>query len=123
VRENTPTIRPQDVQVPPEALLLLSRAVAERYHVCPLAVTLRNGMKILSVAVSDPGNIMILDQLQQQTGCRINPVKANEQDIMTAIEAHYSSGHAQAPTDLLRELGGTVETCSHRRRRRSKSST
>jgi len=114
MRDNAPALRPQDVKVPPEALLLLNRAAAERYRVCPLAVTeLRNGVKALSVAIADPNNLMVLDQLQQLSGCRINPVPASEQDILRAIESHYSmSNYTQAPVDLVKELGGTLETPS-----------
>jgi len=114
MKENAPAVRPQDVKVPQEALLLLNRAAAERYRVCPLAVTeLRNGVKALSVAIADPNNLMVLDQLQQISGCRINPVPANEQDIIRAIDSHYSaSNYTQAPVDLVKELGGTLETPS-----------
>ena len=114
MRENTPALRPQDVQVPQEALLLLNREAAERFRVCPLGVTtLRNGVKALSVATADPNNLMMLDQLQQACGCRINPVPANEQDILRAIEAHYAgASYTQAPTDLVKEFGGTLETPS-----------
>ena len=114
MRDNTPAIRPQDVQVPQEALLLLNRATAERFRVCPLGLTeLRNGVKALSVATADPNNLMMLDQLQQISGCRINPVPANEQDILHAIEIHYSTAsYTEAPTDLVKQFGGIVDTPS-----------
>jgi len=113
MRDNSPAVRPQDVKVPQEAMLLLTRDTAERFHVCPLAVTeLRNGVKALSIATADPANLMMLDQLQQLCGCRINPVQANEQDILRAIEAHYTSSYTDAPMDLVKEYGGTLETPS-----------
>lgn len=102
-------VRPQDVQIPKEALALVSRNWAERYHVCPIALSdMRNGVRTLTVATLDPSNLMLLDQLQQMTGCRINPVQASEQDIMRGIDLHYSHNYADAPTDLLSQVGGGV---------------
>jgi hypothetical protein len=79
-------VRPQDVQVPKEALELINRTYADRYHICPVGLSeVRNGMRTLTVATTDPSNLMLLDQLQQMAGCRINPVQASEQDILRGI--------------------------------------
>ena len=104
------SIRPQDVQVPKEVLTLIARNHAERYRICPvhLAET-RNGARTLTVATSDPTNLMLLDQLQKLTGCRIVPVMATEQDIMRGIDVHYNPNYTEAPTDLLQQIG-SIET-------------
>ena len=42
-------IRPQDVQVPKEALALIARNYAERYRVCPVSLAeSRNGARTLT---------------------------------------------------------------------------
>jgi len=99
-------VRPQDIPVPKEALALIQRNFAERYRVCPVALSeLRNGMRTLTIATLDPSNLMQLDQLQQMTGCRINPVLASEADIMRGIDVHYSGNFADKPADLLQSIG------------------
>ncbi|MHB9023169.1 MAG: GspE/PulE family protein [Armatimonadota bacterium] len=114
--EPVAVVRPQDVQVPKEALELISRNYAERYRVCPIALSeMRSGMRTLTVATTDPSNLMLLDQLQQMTGCRINPVQATEQDIMRGLDVHYSNTHAEAPTDLLQRLGSAKDEASANR--------
>lgn len=112
MREADPiaNIRPQDVQVPKEALALIPRNNAERYRICPVSLAeTRNGSRTLTVATMDPTNLMLLDQLQKMTNCRIVPVMATEQDIMRGIDVHYNPNYTEAPTDLLQQIGG-VET-------------
>ena len=88
--EDYPVVRPQELRVPREAIDLIARNLAERYRICPVGISdPQNGTRILAVATSDPANIMLLDQLQQLTRCRIRPVKASEQDILRGIELHY----------------------------------
>ncbi len=103
-------IRPQDVQVPKEALTLIARSYAERYRVCPVSLAeSRNGARTLTIATVDPSNILLLDQLQKLTNCRIVPVMATEQDIMRGIDVHYNPNYTDAPVDLLQQIGN-VET-------------
>ena len=105
-------IRPQEYQVPKEALLLLNQTVAERFNVCPLAYQEKaNGVKMLAVATTDPQNLIVMDSLAQITGCRITPVLAGEQDIQLGIDKHYraNSTYTDAPIDMLSTLGGTMD--------------
>jgi len=53
--------------------------------VIPLSRTLRS----LTVAMSDPLDIILIDNLKQITGCQINPVIATRADILKAIENFY----------------------------------
>ena len=106
MRENNITVRPQEMQVPAEALLMLPRNLADRYKVCPLALSeVRNGIRTLAVATADPSNIVMLDQLQQITRCRIQAVQASALDVLRGIELHYQNSTVDAPTDLLGQLG------------------
>ena len=107
MREDIAVVRPQDVQVSKEAVALIPRSTAERSHVCPLSLSEpRGGVRTLTIAAVDPTNIMLLDQLQQMTHCRIQPVRASEQDIMRGIELHYGGdSYTDAPTDLIGEVG------------------
>jgi hypothetical protein len=77
MKEGTAPIRPQDINVPADALLLLPRNLAERFHVCPVALADMRGIRTLTVATANPNNLSALDQLQQLVGCRVVPVLAN----------------------------------------------
>ncbi|HEY3376926.1 MAG TPA: GspE/PulE family protein [Armatimonadota bacterium] len=124
MREDTTIVRPQDLPVPPEALALLNREIAERYHVCPLALSeVRNGVRTLAVAATDPSNIMLFDQLQQVTHCRIQPYLATEQDIQRGIDVHYGQTYADAPTDLLGQMGNLEPAVQPQAQERGASST
>lgn len=98
-------VRPHEISVPQEAINLIPRNIAERYRVCPLASEVRNGVRKLAIATADPTNIIMLDQLQKITGCRIEPVLADLSDIKRAINLHYTKDEVDSPTDLLGQLG------------------
>jgi type II secretory ATPase GspE/PulE/Tfp pilus assembly ATPase PilB-like protein len=106
-------VRPQDLTVPTAAIDVLPRQIAERYRVCPVnLVESRGGGRTLTVAVADPNNLLLHDQLQQVTGCRITFVRAKEEDILRGIDHHYAA-YAEKPSDMLSSMDlrtpGSVE--------------
>ena len=70
-----------------ELLRLLPEEMARKYKVIPLFE--RNG--ILTVAMTDPTNLRIIDHLKFKTGKEIDPVLATEKSIVQAIEKNYRS--------------------------------
>lgn len=64
---------------------LLPQDMAIKNCVIPLSRTLNS----LTVAMSDPLDIILLDNLKRLTGCEINPVIATKSDIAKAIEEFY----------------------------------
>lgn len=105
MRDAVNVVRPQDIQVPAEALLLLPRHFAEQFSVCPLALADGKTGRTMAVATVDPKNVMLSDELQRITQCRIQLVLATAQDIARGIEVHYSAGYSEAPVDLLGQIG------------------
>ncbi len=75
--------------VDPAALALVPKEMARRYHVLP--VSYDADKKLLLVAVSDPSNVVALDQIRALTReeLRIEQVLARESDITIGIEHHY----------------------------------
>lgn len=63
----------------------ISQDVAYKNLVLPLSRTLNS----LTVAMCDPLDIILLDNLKRMTGCEINPVIATKSDITKAIEEFY----------------------------------
>lgn len=64
---------------------LISQEFAFKNSVLPLSRTLRS----LTVAMSDPLDLILIDNLRKVTNCEINPVIATRSDIAKAIEQFY----------------------------------
>ncbi|PIP18738.1 MAG: type II secretion system protein GspE [Candidatus Omnitrophica bacterium CG23_combo_of_CG06-09_8_20_14_all_41_10] len=64
---------------------LIPQDFALKNSVLPLSRTLRS----LTVAIADPGDLILIDNLRKLTSCEINPVIATKSDISKAIEGFY----------------------------------
>ena len=78
-------------QVDPRIAKLIPNELALKHSVLPLK---RDG-RTLTVAVSDPGNIGVLEDIKFITRLDIFPVIAGEFTLRNAIEKFYESGDAQ----------------------------
>lgn len=63
----------------------------------------------LRVAMSDPLDIISIDDLQVITGMMISPVIATSSDIMSAIDKYYGNAENQAVADLYNKERGVEE--------------
>ena len=63
--------------------------IAQKYEM--IAVNKTN--RILTVAISDPKNIFMLDAVKFLTSCTIKPVLASSREIQEAINANYETNH------------------------------
>jgi type IV pilus assembly protein PilB len=64
---------------------LIPQDLAYKDSILPLSRTLRS----LTVAMSDPLDLMLIDNLRKITNCEINPVIATKSDITKAAEEFY----------------------------------
>lgn len=83
-----------------------------------LVLPVRKTSSRLSLAMADPTNTSLLDELRFRTGLHIIPMVATESDLRTAIASLYGQGHdaSSSPMELLpggdgldsktREVGG-----------------
>ncbi|MBL7081988.1 MAG: Flp pilus assembly complex ATPase component TadA, partial [Candidatus Omnitrophica bacterium] len=79
--------------------------VARKNLILPLSRTLRS----LTVAMADPLDLILMDNLKKLTGCLINPVIAIKSDIAKAIEDFYSRSNLFRETvEATYEAGGTL---------------
>ena len=76
LRENPPE---------PEALQLISEAMARKYIVIPLSVE----GNVLRVAMANPTDILALEALASWSKMRIEPEVASTEDILEAIDFNY----------------------------------
>ena len=73
--------------IQPEAVQLVSEAVARRYNIVPLEIK----GNVLRVAMANPDDILALEALSSRSQMRIEPEAASIEDIRAAIDFNYRS--------------------------------
>lgn len=88
---------------------LVPADVARKNYILPLRRTLNS----LTVAMSDPLDLILMDNLKKLSGCNINPVIATKTDIANSIEEFYtkSTMFSEAVSESYRSLptGGAIK--------------
>ena len=87
-------------EVDPRLLKLIPAELANKHIVLPLK---RDGRQ-LTVAIADPTNLGVVDDLKFITRYDIVPVLAGEYSMRAAIEKHYESGDTQQMQTLLQDF-------------------
>jgi type IV pilus assembly protein PilB len=104
-----PPIKLSCFQVDGETLDLIPRKIAFMYKVLPIS---RVG-KMLTIAMSDPLNIMALDDLKVMTNLELSPVIASEEDITEAIQKYYEKSADEEISQIAEEMEeAQIETVS-----------
>lgn len=68
-----------------EALAALPAQLARQHQVMPV----RSTGRALVLAMADPGNVVALDEIRQQTGLLVEPAVATRDDVKSAISKYY----------------------------------
>ncbi|NLM26242.1 MAG: Flp pilus assembly complex ATPase component TadA [Firmicutes bacterium] len=76
-----PRVDPNRCYIPSELVNMVPDDLLNRNQILP--IELENNL--MTVAMTDPLNILIIDELQQATGFNIKPVIATSEEIMTAL--------------------------------------
>ncbi len=92
--------RPTPLRVAPDATRLVQEELVRSHAVLPLTVTGRT----LTVAMADPLDLRAVDDLQFQTGRRVQPVVASPEAVAEGIDLHYGDGIAELLDALPEEL-------------------
>jgi hypothetical protein len=74
-----------DIEIPSDILKLVSLETARKYNIMP--IELKN--KVLTLAISDPLNLHLIDELSFRLGFMIKPVLALDSSIKKAISRFY----------------------------------
>jgi len=94
------------VVIAAEVLKIIPENIARRYNL--IAVEKAEGK--LKVAMEDPLNIVILDDLKMMTGYDVKPVFGADSDIIAAIDKNYGSKTSKDALDeILRRSDGTTD--------------
>jgi type IV pilus assembly protein PilB len=100
---NVPYIDLTTVPANPEALGLIPQEIARRYEVFPISID--HVTHELSLAMSDPVNIMAIEFIEQRAGMRVKPFAALPARIEELITTSYSSSLSQEVSAALKEVG------------------
>ena len=76
-----------DTVVPPNVLTLVTETMAQMYRIIP--ISFRDN--ILTIALCDPQNLAIQDELRTFLGYDIRAVVATERDILKALDRYYAA--------------------------------
>jgi type IV pilus assembly protein PilB len=79
----------KELEFDPSVVDLIPYDMAQKYTM--IAVSKIN--RLLTVAISDPKNIFMLDAVKFLTGCSIKPVLAPAKEIQETINLNYESSH------------------------------
>jgi hypothetical protein len=74
-----------------QALKMLPREFAVRYNVFPMAADTAS----LTVAMSDPTNLAVIDDISFRTGRRVKVCMGGDREIAEAVRRHYPVGDAE----------------------------
>jgi type IV pilus assembly protein PilB len=94
-----PTISLQGVQLPQKVLDLITPQMAQMYRIVPL----KFDDETLTIAMADPQNLAVRDELRTLLGYNIRGVVASERDVLASIERYYNE-EADSVEKIVREM-------------------
>jgi type IV pilus assembly protein PilB len=83
-----PSIKISKMEVNPNVIKLIPPSAVKKYFILPIN---RVGPK-LTLAMADPSNIVVIDEIKFMTGFNVEPVVASETEIIDAIKKYYGAG-------------------------------
>jgi len=87
----------RDMEIPQELVKLIPASRLLHLLVIPIEMRQQGKEKILRVAMTDPTNLKLIDDLQFATGCRVLPLLASEDEIRKALKKHLQPEKPQQP--------------------------
>lgn len=83
-----PSVKLSKIEINPATIKLIPSSIAKKYFIIPIN---RMGSK-LTLAMADPSNILVIDEVKFMTGFNVEPVVASETEIADAIKKYYGGG-------------------------------
>ncbi len=102
-----PFVNVNNYIIDPKILDLIPEKIARRYNILPLFKI----EKEITVAMSDPMNIVSIDDISSVSGYKVEPVIASEESILNAINQWYGMGSSRQ--NFINEL---IEDCKEVRK-------
>jgi len=95
------------LEVPRAVLNMIPAPKLYKCMVFPVELREERGGKALVVAMTDPTNLFLIDDLQFMAGCRVIPVVAAEVDIFSALNRYFPGGK---PVSVLSSSSREMDT-------------
>lgn len=83
-----PSVKLSKIEINPNVIKLVPSSISKKYFIVPIN---RIGPK-LTLAMADPSNIVVIDEVKFMTGFNVEPVVASETEIIDAIKKYYGGG-------------------------------
>ena len=83
-----PSVKISKMEINPNVIKLIPSSLSKKYFIVPIN---RMGPK-LTLAMADPSNIVVIDEIKFMTGFNVEPVVASETEIIDAIKKYYGGG-------------------------------
>ncbi len=90
----------EEIEISPDVIEKVPAAMAKAYNVVP--IKLENN--VLTVAMSNPHDINVLDDLRHMCHCEVQGAVASEEAVLAALEKHYAH-KAESLGSVLEKLG------------------
>ncbi len=87
-----PSVKISKMEINPSVIKLIPSSVSKKYFIIPIN---RVGPK-LTLAMADPSNIVVIDEIKFMTGFNVEPVVASETEIIDAVKKYYGGGGSVA---------------------------
>ncbi len=97
-----PCMSSDDFLIDPQVIELIPERLARRHNVIPIFLVEHE----LTVAMSDPLDLVAIDELQRESGYRINCILSTESAIHRALDEYYSV--AQSIQEVIDSFEGEV---------------
>ncbi len=91
-----PPIDISRLKIDPEVVKLIPQDIAIKYTVIPIS---KMGER-LTLAMADPLNIFVIDNVEVLTGLKINPIIGRASEITKSIQKYYSADLSEATRSL-----------------------
>jgi len=85
----------------PKAIELLPREFLEEHVVIPLFKV----YDVLTIAVNEPSNVFLIDEIERVSGCRVQVVCATTKDIKATLQNYMPDAHVFVIDDIIDEDG------------------
>ena len=89
---NVPSVRLSEIDIDGDTAGLIPAELAINNQSVPVEVIEDDGVKILKLAMTDPIDVMAMDEIASHIGIDIQPVLAGPGDVQAAIDALYAGG-------------------------------
>jgi len=86
-QHGVPSVNLDDFEIEPAALAQVPADLAQRHRLIPIAIDRES--PTLIVAMADPADVAIIDDIQQRTGFSVEVVVAAASRVRRAIDRYY----------------------------------